>query len=163
MGCSQAVRHQTLTLVCVGPNPATPANKRGVRISERLFCWSEVAGEEQTALRQAGLLRQNLHIPDKRSFSTSVEASVTNPAKGETLKGDAFSFFMRKKRKRPPSNFPSKEKKAFQRKRKKFVRTKFLCFHRFARTHCHSYLPPPCTFWRGKKDAESPLSTRRRT
>lgn len=25
LGCSQAVRHQTLTLALVGPNPATPA------------------------------------------------------------------------------------------------------------------------------------------
>ena len=28
MGCSQAVRHQTLTLAFVGPNPAIPANKK---------------------------------------------------------------------------------------------------------------------------------------
>ena len=27
LGCSQVVRHETLTLACVGPNPATPARK----------------------------------------------------------------------------------------------------------------------------------------
>ena len=29
VGCSQAVRHQTLTLTFVGPNPASPANETG--------------------------------------------------------------------------------------------------------------------------------------
>ena len=33
-GCSQAVRHQTLTLACVGSNPATPAKKNMVDVAQ---------------------------------------------------------------------------------------------------------------------------------
>ena len=33
-GCSQAVRHQTLTLACVGSNPATPAKKTMVDVAQ---------------------------------------------------------------------------------------------------------------------------------
>ena len=36
-GCRQAVRHQTLTLVSVGSNPAIPAKKRGTHTGAPFF------------------------------------------------------------------------------------------------------------------------------
>ena len=78
MGCSQAVRHQTLTLAFVGPNPATPANTKGGLSSAFCVGWGGMNTAEHLQSKCFGS-----HSPRRATPACEAAASERIFAAGE--------------------------------------------------------------------------------